>query len=258
MWDWSQAGADYMSLGTVDPYHPADRKAGHVQVDIEKMLQDARLSDTDVETIVKETDELVEFTRWVKVRNELEMRRNYLLNHADAAPQSGLCADDIPTKKMKEQIQDVDGLMRQLMRKRGIDEDDGLVKNPQRGTEMGEYPMLHFSLADPLRQHYVSDNVSTDDQRELRYEQHLVAPRYPSMWATRKLLIPLCESLRKQLPDWKQYEKPFRPRARPPPLVGTGAGADSGTGTASRSFSKKGKKDKEKGEEKKKKTTKKQ
>ncbi|MCO5607465.1 hypothetical protein L7F22_061661 [Adiantum nelumboides] len=221
MWEWTQGGADYMSLGTVDPYHPADRKAGHLQVDLERLLQDPRLSDADVESIIKETDSLVQFTRWVKVRNELEMRRNYLLNHPDAAPQSGLCADDIPTKEMKDRIQDVDGLMRELMRKRGVNEDDGLVKNAQRGTEMGEYPMLHFSIPDPLRQHYVGDELSADDQRELKYNPRLVTPTYPSMWATRKLMAPLCESLRAQLPDWKQFDRPFRPRARPPPLVGS-------------------------------------
>jgi hypothetical protein len=65
---WLQAGADYMAMGTTDPYHPANRKAKKIEVDLEELLQDDSLTDADVDAVLKETDRLAEYVRWQKVR----------------------------------------------------------------------------------------------------------------------------------------------------------------------------------------------
>jgi len=72
--DWSQVGCDYMAMGTTDPAHPANRKAKDVEINLEELLRDDRITPQDVEEIIKETDQLKEFTLWQKIRFEVSQR----------------------------------------------------------------------------------------------------------------------------------------------------------------------------------------
>ncbi|CAO1636239.1 unnamed protein product [Parajaminaea phylloscopi] len=199
LFDWCQIGLDFMALSTTDPVHPADRKAKNIEVNLEELLQDSRLSEKDVELILEEVDELAVFTKWSKVAYELEMRKNFLLARSDAATSSKLTEDDVPIQ-MKEDVRDVDSLMRELMQSEGVPVDDGTLPNESRGTEAKDLPTLWFDVMDPLGQHLRAERGSAS---ELVYTPQKVTPPVPCLKYIRKAMPMFREVLEERLPDWQ-------------------------------------------------------
>jgi hypothetical protein len=199
LFEWCQIGLDFMALSTSDPVHPADRSAKNVEVNLEDMLQDRRLTDRDVDLIMEEVDELAVYTKWTKVAYELQLRQNYLLARPDAATASQLTEEDIPTEEMKEEVRDVDALMRELMEDAGVPIDDGTLPNESRGTEAREQAQFWFDAMDPLGQHLKAEK----DSEELQYTPPSVTPPIPCLKYVRKLLPVFNDILREKLPDWE-------------------------------------------------------
>jgi hypothetical protein len=197
--EWLQKGCDYMALGTTDPAHPANRKAKNIEVNLEEMLRDGRLTDEDVDDILAEVDQLARYAKWNKIWYELELRKNYLFARGDAIPASGLCEDDIPSGNMKTRITDVDGLLRELMEQEGEDIEEGIVSNDARGTEMKNFPWAWFDQQDPLHQHLDGTNPN-----DLQFEPNVASVKLPTMKATRKALDPFRQTLLEKLPAWKE------------------------------------------------------
>lgn len=197
--DWCQIGLDYMALSTTDPQHPADRRAKNIEVNLEELLQDSRLSEKDVELILEEIDELAVYTKWSKVAYELEMRKNFLLAYSEAATTSKLTKDEVPAQ-MKDDIRDVDGLMRELMESEGVPVDDGTLPNESRGTEARDLPTLWFDVMDPLGQHLRAEGGS---EAELTYSPRKVSPPIPCLKYIRKAVPVFREVLQERLPDWQ-------------------------------------------------------
>lgn len=196
---WLQGGSDFMALSTTDPNHPANRKAKNVEVNLEALLQDDTLTEEDVEGIVKEADQLAEYVKWQKVWYELEMRKNFLLGTGAAIPQSGLCLDDLPSKGMRDRIEDVDGLMLELLQQERVEAEDGTVKTDVRGTEMQDFPWAWFDAVDPLHQH-----LQGTDPNAISYEPKTASARIPSFKHTRKALDAFQFALLEKLPAWRE------------------------------------------------------
>lgn len=199
LFEWCQIGLDFMALSTSDPVHPADRSAKNIEVNLEDMLQDRRLTDRDVDLIMEEVDELAVYTKWTKVAYELQLRQNYLLARPDAATASQLTEEDIPTEEMKEEVRDTDALMRELMEDAGVPIDDGTLPNESRGTEAREQAQFWFDAMDPLGQHLKAEK----DSEELQYTPPSVTPPIPCLKYVRKLLPVFNDILREKLPDWE-------------------------------------------------------
>lgn len=237
-WEWCQIGLDYMALSTVDPVHPADRSQKNIEVNLEELLQDSRLSEKDVELILEEVDELAVYTKWSKVAYELEMRKNFLLARPDAATSSTLTEDDIPTSQMKDEIRDIDGLMRELMEAEGVPVDDGTLPNESRGTEARELATFWFDVMDPLGQHLQAEKGAS----ELTYKPLGVSPPIPCLKYTRKALPVWREVLREKLPDWqhgdvngpKKAAPPASSRARKGQAAGGGANPSNGAASSNK------------------------
>ncbi|UZJ51408.1 hypothetical protein CBS101457_000728 [Exobasidium rhododendri] len=206
--EWLQIGADYMALSTTDPAHPANRRAKNVEVNLEDLLADDRLSDEDVSSILAEVDQLAKYIKWQKIWYELEMRKDYLLAKGPGAdddrgkstiPASGLCEDDIPGRDMKARIQDIDQLMKELIAAEGEELEEGIVENDARGTEMKDYPWAWFDTNDPLHQH-----LDETDPTQLEFFPSIASVKMPTLKATRKALEPFREVLVEKLPAWKE------------------------------------------------------
>ncbi|PWN37552.1 uncharacterized protein FA14DRAFT_116639, partial [Meira miltonrushii] len=196
---WLQGGSDFMALSTTDPNHPANRKAKNVEVNLEALLQDDTLTEEDVRGIVKEADQLAEYVKWQKVWYELEMRKNFLLGTGAAIPQSGLCADDLPSKSMRDRIEDVDGLLLELLQEERVQAEDGTVKTDVRGTEMQDFPWAWFDAVDPLHQH-----LQGTDPSAISYEPKTASAQIPSFKHTRKALDAFQFALLEKLPAWRE------------------------------------------------------
>ncbi|WFD29191.1 hypothetical protein MSPP1_000197 [Malassezia sp. CBS 17886] len=211
LWDWCQAGCDYMSLGTTDPNNPADRSAENLEVNLDEMLMDERLSDVDVDAILREMDDFVSWSRWNKIRRELEYRRMFLL--ALSPSPDGLWRESLPSSRMAQAVDNVDALMSELMEDEGVTPDDGLCDRV-RGTERKSMPFAFFDIVDPLGQGIPAEPES---------EEHRINPRVgvkpPSLDATRKLLPMFRELLVTKLPDWLDAGVSGEPAARPKEVV---------------------------------------
>jgi hypothetical protein len=219
---WLQSGADFMALSTTDPNHPANRKAKNIEVNLELLLQDASLSEQDVNDIIAEADQLATYVKWQKVWYELEMRKNYLLGHGAAVPASGLCEDDIPSGAMRNRLEDIDGLMLDLMHEEGIEAEDGVIRSDVRGTEVREFPWAWFDAVDPLHQH-----LQGTDPTAMSYEPKSASAKLPSMKHTRKALEAFQFALLQKMPAWKEGDAkgvPATPRHLRANAMGGGAG----------------------------------
>ena len=198
--EWLQLGADYMALSTTDPGHPANRKAKNVEINLEEMLRDDSLTDDDVGKILAEVDQLATYVKWQKVWYELEMRKNFLLARSDAIPASGLSQDDIAKgSNMRERIEDVDGLLKELMQQERAPVEEGVVENEARGTEMRDFPWAWFDAVDPLHQH-----LDDTDPEQLRFHPNVATTKLPTLLHTRKALTPFRQTLLDRLPAWKE------------------------------------------------------
>ncbi|WFC98662.1 hypothetical protein MYAM1_001393 [Malassezia yamatoensis] len=212
LWKWCQASCDYMSLSTTDPEHPADRNAENIEVNLDEMLQDQRLSSEDVDNVLREMNELTQWSRWQKIRRELEFRKNFLLALQPA--QSGLCQEMIPTQSMRRAIEDIDALMLQMFEHEQVPLDDGLCDDV-RGTERKQVPWAFFDRKDPLGQGILAEPES--------YEHRIAKPpinvRPPSLDYTRKVLPLFQELLVSKLPDWLDSEVNGEPIPQPKSIV---------------------------------------
>ncbi|PWN38668.1 hypothetical protein IE81DRAFT_327260 [Ceraceosorus guamensis] len=230
---WLQTGADYMAMSTTDPLNPANRKAKNLEVNLEELLRDDRLTQEDAANIVKEVDELAQFVKWQKVWYELEMRKNFILARPEAAPASGLNADDIPKGSMRQEIEDVDALLKELMKAEGVPIEQGDVRTLARGTEKADFPWAWFDKLDPLGQHIVSS--SGEVEPDLSFKPRGTTAPIPEMLTLRKLMPAFQDLLRETLPRWQDGDERGPPRDAgllAPPRAGTTAGASTPANTA--------------------------
>lgn len=214
LWEWCQMGCDFMSLSTTDPAHPADRSAENVEVNLDEMLQDQRLSASDVDHILREMDELTAWSRWRKIRRELEFRKNFLL--AVQPGPTGLWRESLPSDSMREAVEDVDGLFLELLEKEGVAPDDGAC-DAVRGGEREHVPWAFFDVRDPLGQGLRAEPPS--DEHRLGKSRADVRP--PTLDYTRRLLPMFRELLISKLPDWLDPEVNGEPIPQPKSLVAT-------------------------------------
>ena len=197
--DWLQLGSDFMALSTSDPSNPDDRTKKNIEVNVEEMLSDPRLSDDDVNRVLREVDNLTQWTLWQKVSYELEHRKNFLLAYPDAAPSSGLGVDQVPSPKFKREIEDIDGLLSRLMRQNGVKLNDGICRSEARGTEAADYSWIYFDDVDPCSQHLMGEEEVAD----LKYEPKQVSYPPPTLLHARKVLPRFREILLSEMPNWR-------------------------------------------------------
>ncbi|GAK61952.1 uncharacterized protein PAN0_001d0147 [Moesziomyces antarcticus] len=202
LWDWCQLGLDYMALSTTDPAHPADRRAANLEINFEELLQDSRLSDADVKKIVGEAERLARYSKWMKVRYELEARKNYLLAKPEAAHPGGVSERDLTDETMRREVKDIDAMMRDLMEEAGETFDDGVCEDGVRGTEKYDFPWAFFDEVDPLNQHLAAE----EEAGELRVPKVAVGFPPPSLKHIRKLQPLFCELLASKLPEWQSED----------------------------------------------------
>ncbi|SPO20387.1 uncharacterized protein UTRI_00784_B [Ustilago trichophora] len=202
LWDWCQLGLDYMALSTTDPANPADRRAPNLEINFEELLQDARLSDSDVKKIIGEAEKLAKYTKWMKVRYELEARKNYLLGKPEAGHPGGVSERDLTDETMKREIKDIDAMMRDLMEDNGETMDDGSCDDGVRGTEKYDFPWAFYDEVDPLNQHLSGE----EEAGELRVPKCAVGYPPPSLKHIRRLQPLFCELLASKLPEWQSED----------------------------------------------------
>jgi len=210
VWRWCQEALDFMSLSTSDPQHPDDRSAQDIEVNLDEMLQDQRLTEADVQDILREVDDMIVYSRWSKIRRELEYRRLFLLSQQhnqdghDDSSMSGM------SQAMREDMHDIDGLMAELLEKEGVPIDDGTCDDV-RGTERRNMPWAYFDVVDPLGQ-----AIMAEPETKYSFKPTRVSPRPPSLFHTRKLLPMFRELLVAELPDWldPDLNGPPQPHAR--------------------------------------------
>ncbi len=201
--DWLQLGSDYMAMSTSDPSNPANRKAKNIEVCVEELLSDPRLTDDDVNKILREIENLTQWTLWQKVYYELEIRKNFLLARRDAAP-LGLGEDNISSGSFKRAVEDIDSLFEQLMKQNGARLNDGVCRNEARGTEAANFPWIFFDDIDPCAQHLMAEQ----DVAELRYTPKQLSFPPPTLLHTRKLLPVFRETLLSEMPNYKSRAEP--------------------------------------------------
>jgi hypothetical protein len=136
------------------------------------------------------------------------MRKNFLLARLDAAPASGLTEDDIPKGPMRQEIQELDSLMRILLEQEGMPVEDGTVRTEARGSEMAEFPWAYFSSLDPLHQHLRPEG---GQEPQLFFEPKMASAPVPEFAALRQVMPAFQHALRECLPRWREGD------ARGPP-----------------------------------------
>ncbi|CAD6919897.1 unnamed protein product [Tilletia controversa] len=199
LFDWFQIGADYMALSTSDPCRPSNDNAPRVEVDAEKLIAESNLSDEEFAGLVKELDRLSTYALWQKVWYDLELRKMYLLALPEAAPQSGLSSNDIPSESMRTRIQDTEALLKQLMVAEGVELEDGVCDNPTRGTETNDYPWAWFDLPDFIGQQATRSHQNMPP----KFTPKVLSAKIPAMEHTRKVLPAFVAAIAKAVPDWK-------------------------------------------------------
>ncbi|KAJ1027833.1 hypothetical protein NDA13_003286 [Ustilago tritici] len=202
LWDWCQLGLDYMALSTTDPANPADRRAPNLEINFEELLQDTRLTDSDVKKIIAEADQLARYTKWMKVRYELEARKNYLLAKPEAAHPGGVSEKDLTDEAMRRDIKDIDAMMRDLMEDNGETIDDGAYADGVRGTEKYDFSWAFYDEVDPLNQHLASE----EEAGELKVPKFATGYPPPSLKHIRRLQPLFCELLANKLPEWQSED----------------------------------------------------
>ncbi|CDW98263.1 hypothetical protein [Sporisorium scitamineum] len=202
LWDWCQLGLDYMALSTTDPAHPADRRVPNLEINFEEFLQDARLSDSDVKKILAEADKLAKYTKWSKVRFELESRKNYLLGKPEAGHPGGVSELDVTDERLRREVADIDAMMQDLMADAGEKVDDGSCEDGVRGTEKYDFPWAFYDELDPLNQHLAGE----EEAGHLRVPKVAVGYAPPSLKHIRRLQPLFSELLASKLPEWQSED----------------------------------------------------
>lgn len=193
VWSWCQEALDYMSLSTSDPQRPDDRRAQDIELNPDEMLEDARLSEEDAEQIIRELNDIACYSRWTKIRRELDFRRMFLLTQANN-PELRM------STAMQQDMEDVDGLMSELLQKENVPFDDGTCDDV-RGTERSSMPWAYFDAVDPLGQ-----SLMAEPETPFKCKASRVGPRPPSLFYIRKLLPMFREVLIAEVPDWLDPE----------------------------------------------------
>lgn len=144
------------------------------------------------------TDQLFRSQTWY----EIEMRKNFLFAPPAAQAASGLSEDDIPAGPMRQQVLDVDGLLRRVMEAEGVPVEDGVVRSITRGTEMADFAWAWFDRPDPVGQHIVAGR----EEPQLRFQPGAVSAPIPSMGGIRKALPAFRDVLLDVLPRWRETD----------------------------------------------------
>ncbi|KAE8256001.1 hypothetical protein A4X13_0g2850 [Tilletia indica] len=199
LFDWFQIGSDYMALSTSDPCRPSNDNAPRVEINVEKLIDEANLTDEEYEGLVQEITRLQTYALWQKVWYDLELRKMYLLALPEAAAPSGLSSNDIPTETMRTRIQDTDALLKQLMIAEGVEIETGVCDNPTRGTETNDYPWAWFDLPDFMGQQVTRLHA----KNPATFTPKVLSAKIPAMLHTRKLLPGFVAAIDKAVPDWK-------------------------------------------------------
>lgn len=209
IWEWCQAALDFLSLSTSDPLHPDDRRAQDIEVNLDEMLQDKRLTDEDVEHIVEELNALIQYSRWSKIRREMKYRCMFVQTRADQSQSLSDAAGELV-----QDVQEPNNLLRELMELEHVAQFDGRCDDV-RGSERDDLPWAFFDVPDPLGQSIRAEPLS---------EQHRIyRPRTvlssPSLVYTRKLQPLFRELLVAELPDWLDPELNGPPKVPPKQLA---------------------------------------
>ncbi|PKI85487.1 hypothetical protein MVES_000584 [Malassezia vespertilionis] len=212
LWKWCQTGCDFMSLSTTDPANPADRNAENIEVNLDEMLLDERLSENDVDGIIAEADAMVEYARWRKIRFAVQLRSIYLLGIQPSV--SGVWKETIPTESMRKSLRSVDNMMMGLLQTDKMEYDDGYL-DKIRGSERRDLPWAFYDKANPLGQSVPAEKESD----EFRMPANKAEIKPPSLDYTRKLLPMFRELLVAKMPDWLDPEVNSEPIAHPTTLV---------------------------------------
>ncbi|UZJ53004.1 hypothetical protein CBS101457_002324 [Exobasidium rhododendri] len=204
---WCQEALDYMALSTTDPGNPSNRKATNVEINLDEMLMEASMSDdVDVKAIMRELNDIVSYSKWYKIEQEVQMRKEYVNIRADSITNSTRLPKDgrnnivAPSDGMKKSTQNTSTLMKRLMEQVGIAWDDGILHTDSRGTDVETLPWGYFGTDDILHQHYGTGNGK---EKPLQYNvEQRVSPVPPTLSHLRKLLPTFRAHLQRKLPDW--------------------------------------------------------
>ena len=202
VWSWCQETLDYMSLSTSDPQRPGDRRAQDIELNPDEMLEDARLTEEDTEEIVRELNDIACYSRWSKIRRELDFRRLFLKTRASNSEMR-------MSRAMQQDMEDLDGLMSELLQKEKVPIDDGTCDDV-RGTERSSMPWAYFDTVDPLGQ-----SLMAEPELPFKCKVSRVGPRPPSLFYIRKLLPMFREVLIAEVPDWLDPELNGPPQPTP-------------------------------------------
>lgn len=205
---WCQEALDFMALSTTEPWNPSNRKANNVEINLDEMLNEASQSNKniDVKAILQELNDAVEYSKWYKIEQEVQMRREYVnikedsISNVTKLPKNSRHGIVTPSNAMKKAIRESSSLMKQLMDFAGVDWDDGVLRNNSRGTDVGDLPWGYFGPDDLLHQHY---GTGEGHEMPLQYNvEQRVSPVPPTMSHLRSLLPIFRSRLQKSLPDW--------------------------------------------------------
>ncbi|KAK0550650.1 hypothetical protein OC846_003582 [Tilletia horrida] len=229
---WCQYGVDYMSLSTTDPVHPGNDDAKRIEVNVEELLVKSGLGEDRIAQVIKEVDSVATFTLYSKVRAELETRRNYLSALKDAVPSSGLSREDVPTEAMRKRIEDIDGLLLELMHAEGIQPEDGVCRSPARGTEAEPFPWAYFGRPDPCGQQLTANLRAQNGIEPPRFDPSETSAPIPALSAIRELLPSFVQVLQDAVPDWEHGTKNYPGQAGPRGELASLARSQTGTASS--------------------------
>lgn len=222
VFDWCQTALDFMALSTTEPWNPSNVKAPRVEVNLDAMLSRAASEKddqaVDMKAVLAELEAVERFAKWDKMRTEVAMRKEYALIHDDAVTnvtlcqwsrgglQKGLQTDDDrvqPTIDTRTRLEDLDGLMAELLQRAGLEPDKGTIEQGgARGTDTAQVPWGFFMPDDVLMQRYADKIRGLQLNRSYPVDGVQVAP--PTVPHIRSLLPAFRAELAKCLPDWSQ------------------------------------------------------
>ena len=113
------------------------------------------------------------------------------------------------SRAMQQDMEDLDGLMSELLQKEKVPIDDGTCDDV-RGTERSSMPWAYFDTVDPLGQ-----SLMAEPELPFKCKVSRVAPRPPSLFYIRKLLPMFREVLIAEVPDWLDPELNGPPQPTP-------------------------------------------
>lgn len=210
VFDWCQEALDFMALSTTDPSNPSNRKAINVEINLDDLLLEAKQGGIiNVDAVFQELRALERYSKWYKIDQEVQMRKEYTLIKEDSVSNvtilpKGQSSTLTPSASMKKNLDNVHtiNLVKKLMKLQKVTWDDGIVRTDSRGTEAGELPWGYFGPDDILHQHYLHPD-EVDQVEPLQYSvDQRVTPIPPTMSHIRSLLPLFRQNLQRKLPNW--------------------------------------------------------